>query len=191
MLLDAEPDFEVVAEAGDGVEAVEQALLHDPDLTILDVTMPRLTGLQAARQILAQRPGTRVLVLSMHASEQYCLEAMRIGAAGYVVKSAVDRELVAACRATLRGAEFVCPPEARALVGRAGSDQAAADPLTAREGEIVKLVAEGHTAREIAEALVISEKTVERHKGNVLEKLGLRDRVDLTRYAIRRGLVEP
>src|SRR5207244_5948295 len=107
-----------------------------------DVTMPRLTGLQAARQIIAQRPRTRVLVLSMHASEQYCLEAMRIGAAGYVVKSAVDRELVAACRATLRGAEFVCPPAALALVVRAGAGagEAAADPLTAREGEIVKLV---------------------------------------------------
>jgi DNA-binding NarL/FixJ family response regulator len=182
-MLDREPDLRVVAEAADGAEAVEQAVLHEPELAIVDIAMPRLTGLQAARQILARSPDTRVLVLSMHSSEQYCVEALRAGAAGYV-------ELVAACRAALRGEPFTCPLEARAAVDRARAG-APEDPLTAREGEVVKLVAEGHTTREIARALVISEKTVDRHKGNVLEKLGLRDRVDLTRYAIRRGLVEP
>jgi DNA-binding NarL/FixJ family response regulator len=196
LVLDAEPDLEVVAEAGDGAEAVREALARDVDLAVLDVTMPRLTGLQAARELSQRKPALRVLILSMHENEQYFFEALRAGASGYVLKSVADRDLVEACRATMRGEPFIYPSAAKALIrdflerARDGDDSLK-DPLTPRESEVVKLVAEGHTSREIAERLVISEKTVDRHRANILEKLGMRDRVDLTRYAIRRGLVEP
>ncbi len=196
LILEREPDFEVVAEAGDGAEAVERALADDIDLAVLDVTMPRLTGIQAAREIAQRRPELRTLILSMHDNEHYFFEALRAGASGYVLKSVVDRDLVEACRATMRGEPFVYPGAVRALIRehleRARSGESPpADPLSPRESEVVKLVAEGYTTKEIAETLVIAEKTVERHRANILEKLGLRDRVELTRYAIRRGLVEP
>ena len=196
LILDAEPDLEVVAEAGDGAEAVELALREDVHLAVLDITMPRLTGIQAARELAQRRPEIRLLMLSMHDNEEYLFEALRAGAAGYVLKSAVDRDLVEACRATLRGETFLYPDAVTALVRThlersAGDEGATFDPLTPRESEVVKLVAEGMSTREIAKVLVISPKTVERHRGNILEKLGMRDRVDLTRYAIRRGLVEP
>jgi DNA-binding NarL/FixJ family response regulator len=196
LVLDAEPDLEVVAEANDGAEAVELALSDDVDLAILDVTMPRLTGIQAARELSHRKPELRKLMLSMHDNERYFFEALRAGASGYVLKSVADRDLVEACRATMRGEPFVYPAAVRALI-RDHLDRARAgetipdDPLSPRESEIVKLIAEGQTSREIAAMLVISEKTVERHRANVLAKLGMRDRVDLTRYAIRRGLVEP
>jgi DNA-binding NarL/FixJ family response regulator len=157
--------------------------------------MPRLTGIQAARQLAQRNPGLRVLILSMHDSERYFFEALAAGASGYVLKSAADRDLVEACRATMRGESFIYPAAVKALVRdyleRAKRGEAMRpDPLSPRESEIVKLVAEGHSSREIAELLVISEKTVERHRANVLEKLGMRDRVELTRYAIRSGLAE-
>ena len=192
LILDSEPDLAVVAEASDGAEAVQLALDQEVDLAVIDVAMPRKTGLQAARELTRQRPGIRVLMLSMHRNEQYVLEAARAGAAGYVSKSVADRELVEACRAALRGAPFTCPPEARQVLGALlEGGEPGTDQLTPREAEIVKLVAEGCSTREIAELFVVSEKTVEKHRGNVLEKLGMRDRVDLTRYAIRRGLIEP
>lgn len=196
MVLDAEPDLEVTAEASDGAEAVELATAGDLDLAILDVTMPRLTGIQAARRIAQLKPGLRTLILSMHDNERYFFEALRAGASGYVLKSVADRDLVEACRATIRGESFIYPGAVTALVRDylervAGGEQPPDDPLTPRESEIVKLIAEGNTTREIAQLLVISEKTVERHRANILEKLGMRDRVDLTRYAIRRGLVQP
>ena len=196
LVLDAEPDLEVVAEASDGAEAVEVAMTEAVDLAILDVTMPRLTGIQAARRISERKPELRTLILSMHDNEGYFFEALRSGASGYVLKSVADRDLVEACRATMRGEPFIYPAAVKALVRdyltRAKNGEAVpADPLTSRESEIVKLIAEGHTSRQIAELLMISEKTVERHRANILDKLGMRDRVDLTRYAIRRGLVEP
>ncbi len=195
-VLNAQPDLEVVAEASDGDEAVERALSEDLHLAILDISMPRKTGLQAAREITQRKPEIRVLMLSMHDNEQYLFEAIKAGASGYVLKSAVDRDLVEACRATMRGEPFLYPAGVRALmrehVERARSgDAVATDVLTPREEEIVKLIAEAHTNDEIADMLVISKKTVERHRANILEKLGMRDRVELTRYAIRRGLVEP
>jgi DNA-binding NarL/FixJ family response regulator len=194
MLLEAQPDFTVSAQAGDGAEALSLVLEHDLDLAILDVSMPKMTGLQAARHMLEQRPDLKVLILSMHDNEEFFFEALRAGASGYVLKSAADSDLVEACRAALRGEPFIYPRAVGALI-RAfleNPDQArAADPLTPRESEVVKLIAEGHTSREIGELLTISEKTVERHRANVLEKLGLRDRVALTRYAVRRGLIEP
>lgn len=196
LVLDSEPDLEVVAEASDGAEAVERALAEEVDLAILDVAMPRLTGLQAAKELSKRKPDLRTLILSMHDNERYFFEALRAGASGYVLKTAADRDLVEACRATMRGEPFVYPAAVKALIRdhleRArGDSDVPEDLLTPRELEIVKLVGEGYSTKEIAEALVISEKTVERHRANILEKLGMRDRVALTRYAIRRGLVEP
>jgi DNA-binding NarL/FixJ family response regulator len=187
-LLESEADFRVVAEAGDGAEAVRLAGRHEIDLAILDVMMPRMTGLQAARE-LAQT--TRVLMLSMHENEQFVFEALRAGALGFVLKTSADRELVAGCRAVMRGEVFLHAAAVGALVRAQLARGGPEDPLTPREIEILKLVAEGHTSQEIAELLSISQKTVHRHRASILEKLELRDRVDLTRYAIRRGLVEP
>ena len=193
-LLNAEADFRVVDEVHDGAAAVERALEDDIHLAILDVTMPRMTGLQAARELSSRRPELRTLMLSMHENEQFLFEALRVGASGYVLKTAADRDLVQACRATMRGETFLYAGAVSALVrdylDRARSGEAV-DPLTPRELEVLKLVAEGHTSDEIADLLVISRKTVDRHRANMLEKLGMRDRVDLTRYAIRRGLIVP
>jgi DNA-binding NarL/FixJ family response regulator len=161
---------------------------------VLDVSMPRLTGLQAAGRLSKRRPELRILILSMHENEQFFFEALKAGASGYVLKSVADRDLVEACRAAMRGEPFLYPAAVTALVrdhlGRAGGD-GPKEILTPRELEILKLIAEAHTSRKIAELLVIAPKTVERHRANILEKLGMRDRVELTRYAIRRGLVEP
>jgi DNA-binding NarL/FixJ family response regulator len=195
LVLDAEPDLEVMAEAGDGAEAVELGLREDVHLAVLDVTMPRLTGIQATRELSHRRPELRILMLSMHDNEQYFFEALKAGASGYVLKSAADRDLVEACRATMRGEPFLYPAAVSALIRdhleRAREGNGRTDVLTPRELEILKLIAEAHTSKEIAETLVVSIKTVERHRANILEKLGMRDRVELTRYAIRRGLVEP
>lgn len=196
LILDAEPDLQVVAEVGDGAEAVSRGAAEDVDLAIMDVSMPRMTGLQATRELLRRRPGLRVLILSMHEGEQYLYEALKAGASGYVLKSVADRVLVEACRASMRGEPFLYPAALTALMrdylDRASRGETSTeDLLTPRELEVVKLIAEGHTSEEIAETLIISKKTVENHRANILEKLQLRNRVELTRYAIRRGLVEP
>jgi DNA-binding NarL/FixJ family response regulator len=195
LVLEAEPDLTVVAEADDGAEAVARGLAEDVDLAILDVSMPRMGGLQAARELSRRRPDLRLLILSMHDSEQYLFEALKAGASGYVLKSGADRDLIEACRATMRGESFLYPAAVGGLIRdfleRAGEDHQAFEPLTPRELEIVKLIAEAHTSREIADMLVISVRTVERHRENILEKLGMHDRVELTRYAIRSGLIEP
>jgi DNA-binding NarL/FixJ family response regulator len=193
LILDAEPDLEVVAEAGDGADAIKQAMSQSVDLAVLDVSMPRLTGIQAAAELAKRRPELRVLMLSMHDNEQYFFEALKAGASGYVLKSAADRDLVEACRATMRGEPFLYPGAVSALIRdhlEKGGDDEPRDLLTPRELEILKLIAEAHSSKDIAQMLVISVKTVERHRANILEKLGMRDRVELTRYAIRRGLVE-
>jgi DNA-binding NarL/FixJ family response regulator len=195
-VLDAQPDLEVVAEASDGAHAVELAADVGADLAVLDVAMPRLTGLQAAAELTRQHPEVKVLILSMYDSEQYLYEALRAGASGYVLKSAADRDLVEACRAAMRGEPFLYPAAITALIrdyldrARSG-DEAPADPLTPRELEVLKLIAEAYTSDQIALTLSISRRTVDRHRENILAKLGMRDRVELTRYAIRRGLIEP
>lgn len=194
MLIDSAPDLSVVGVAGDGRTAVEMALDPGVDLAILDVAMPRRTGIQAARELSRQRPDLRILMLSMHDVDDFFLEAVKAGASGYVLKTAADRDLVEACRAALRGETFIYPETVRGLLREhleRGQDGSPPGLLTAREQEVVKLVAEGNTSEEIARELVISPRTVERHRENVLSKLGLRNRVDLTRYAIRSGLVEP
>ncbi|WP_434443653.1 response regulator [Lentzea sp. E54] len=196
MILDNEPDLEVVAEAGDGAEAISQAKKDRPDLAILDIAMPRLTGLQAARELSRLQPDLRILILTMYDNEQYFFEALKAGASGYVLKSVADRDLVEACRSAMRGEPFLYPGAVNSLI-RNYLDRARqgggfpAKAITDREEEILKLVAEGHSSKEIADMLVISVKTVERHRANLLQKLGLRDRLELTRYAIRAGLIEP
>ncbi|HEX2124953.1 MAG TPA: response regulator transcription factor [Thermoleophilaceae bacterium] len=196
MVLDAQPDLVVVTEASTGAEAVELGVREPVDLAVLDVAMPRMTGLQAAAELTGRLPGLRVLMLSMYDSEQYLYEALRAGASGYVLKSAADRDLVEACRAAMRGEPFLYPAAVTALIrdyldrARTG-DEPPGDPLTPREVEILKLIAEAWTSDRIALELGISRRTVDRHRENLLAKLGMRDRVELTRYAIRRGLVEP
>ena len=196
LVLDAEPDLRVVAEAADGLEALALALREEVGLAVLDISMPGLTGLQVARELSTRRPQLRTLLLSMHDSDQYLFEALRAGASGYVLKADADHTLIEACRATMRGEPFLYPTGVSTLV-REQLDRARrgetfrGDPLTDRESQVVKLIAEGHSGREIAARLHISEHTVERHRERILDKLDLRDRVALTRYAIRRGLVEP
>ncbi|MDT0393168.1 MULTISPECIES: response regulator transcription factor [Streptomyces] len=196
LILDREPDLRVVAEAGDGAEAIAMARTHDVDLAVLDIAMPRLTGLQAARELTALKPGLRILMLTMHDNEQYLFQALKAGAGGYVLKSVADRDLVAACRAAMRDEPFLYPGAVTALIRNyldrvRHGEEAPEQLLTPREEEVLKLVAEGHSSKEIAEMLFISIKTVQRHRENLLHKLGLRDRLELTRYAIRAGLVEP
>jgi len=188
MLIDRQTDMSVVAEAEDGVDAVAQAISARPDVAVLDVAMPRMTGIQAAREIKAQSPDTAVLLLSMHDDERYLYEAAQAGASGYVLKRAADADLVDAVKAVASGGAFVSPHADGAERWLADQPR---DPLTPRELDVVKLIAEAYTNKQIAEILHLSEKTVESHRGNVFSKLGIRDRVELVRYAIKRGLVEP
>jgi DNA-binding NarL/FixJ family response regulator len=196
LILDSEPGLEVVAEAGDGAEAVALARDLEVDLAILDVAMPRMTGLQAARDLSRRRDPPRILMLSMYDNEQYFFESLKAGASGYVLKSVADQDLVDACHAAMRGESFIYPGAMSALVRnylervRRG-ERLSTTVLTPREDEVIKLIAEGYSSKEIADALTISLKTVERHRANILQKLGMRDRTDVTRYAIRAGLVEP
>ena len=196
LILDSEPGLRVVAEAGDGAEALRLARCSQIDLAVLDVAMPRMTGLQAARELSRSRLPPRILMLSMYDNEQYFFESLRAGASGYVLKSVADQDLVEACRAAMRGESFLYPGVMSALVRnyldrlRRG-ERVPANILTPREDEVLKLIAEGRSSKDIAEALTISLKTVERHRANMLAKLGMRDRTELTRYAIRAGLIEP
>jgi DNA-binding NarL/FixJ family response regulator len=196
MILDSQPDLTVVAEAGDGVQAIQCLRETRVDLGILDVAMPRLTGLQAAREISRGADPPRLLMLSMHDNEQYFFESLRVGASGYVLKSVADRDLVSACRAALRGESFLYPGVERGVVRDYLERLRRGEPLpptvlTPREDEVVKLIAEGQSSQQIAQSLTISVNTVERHRENILQKLGMRDRTELTRYAIRVGLIEP
>jgi DNA-binding NarL/FixJ family response regulator len=193
-VIDAKPDMEVVAEAEDGAEAVDKALKEDVHLVILDVSMPRKTGIQAAAELHKRKPELRVLMLSMHDSEQFLFEALKAGASGYVLKSGADTDIVDAVRAAMRGDSYLYPSAVATLVRdyveRGGRGEEQFDVLTPRELEVLKLIAEAYTNKQIADALFISIKTVERHRQNILDKLGMRDRVELTRYAIRRGLIQ-
>lgn len=193
MLIDRQADMAVTAEAEDGIDAVERALAERPDVAVLDVSMPRLTGLQAARQIRSHHEEIQVLMLSMHEDDGYFFDALEAGASGYVSKRGADSDLIKAIRTVADGRTFLNSRTQGALMrqwledGRTGPR----DELTPRELEVVKLIAEAHTNRQIADTLMLSEKTVESHRANLLAKLGMRDRVQLVRYAIRRGLIEP
>jgi DNA-binding NarL/FixJ family response regulator len=192
MLIDRQPDMTVVAEANDGVDALEWAQSERPDVAVLDVSMPRMTGLQAAREIRSHSPDTRVLMLSMHDDDRYFFEGLEAGAAGYVLKRAADTDLIDAVRTVAAGGTFLSDEAQTSLMrewqeGRSEPES----PLTPREREVVKLIAEAFTNKQIAQTLRLSEKTVESHRSNLLAKLGMRDRVELVRYAIKNGLVEP
>jgi len=192
MLLERQADIEVIGEAEDGAAARDLVIREKPDLAILDVKMPKLTGLQATREIRAQVPDVAVLILSMYDDERYLFEALKAGASGYVLKAQADSDLMAAVRAVEKGEPFLTPAAQQALIKDVlGEGAVRQDDLTPREEEIVKLVAEAHTNKEIAEVLHLSEKTVENHRSNAMRKLGMRDRVELVRYAIRKGLIEP
>ena len=193
-VLNAQADLRVVAEAEDGAEAVDKALAEDVHLAILDVAMPKMTGIQAAEELRKRKAELRVLMLSMYDSEQFLFESLKAGASGYVLKSEADQDIVEACRRTMRGQSFLYPSAITTLVKdyveRGRPDDAQFDILTPRELQVLKLIAEAHTSKEIAKELFISIKTVERHRQNILDKLGMSDRVELTRYAIRRGLIQ-
>jgi DNA-binding NarL/FixJ family response regulator len=193
LLIDRQVDMEVAAEAQDGIEAVERALQVRPDVAVLDVSMPRLTGLHAARQIRDHTEDIQVLMLSMHDDEAYFFDALEAGASGYVSKRGADGDLIDAIRTVAGGRTFLNSRTQQTLMRKWLEDGVTERPdeLTPRELEITKLIAEAFTNRQIAETLHLAEKTVESHRANVLGKLGMRDRVELVRYAIRRGLVEP
>jgi DNA-binding NarL/FixJ family response regulator len=192
MLLERQADIQVIGEASNGAEARDMVIREKPDLAILDVKMPKLTGLQATREIREQVPEVSVLILSMYDDDRYLFEALKAGASGYVLKAQADADLMAAVRAVEKGEPFLTPAAQRALIKDVlGEGAERSDDLTPREQEVVKLVAEAHTNKEIAEILHLSEKTVENHRSNAMRKLGMRDRVELVRYAIRKGLIEP
>ncbi len=192
ILLESQEGIEVVAEAENGAQARDLAISEQPDLAILDIKMPELNGLQATREIREKAPDVSILILSMHDEDRYLFEALKAGASGYVLKRAADTDLLEAIKAVERGEPFLTPEAQQALIKDVlGHGEARGEELTPREQEVVTLVAEAHTNKEIAELLGLSEKTVENHRANAMRKLGMRDRVELVRYAIRRGLIEP
>jgi DNA-binding NarL/FixJ family response regulator len=198
LCLEAFGDISVVAEAGDGQEAVQLAAQLRPDVAVVDLTMPRLNGVEAIRQIKRDVPSAEVVVLSVHDSEAYVVQALRAGAAGYVLKRNAATELVAAIRAAHDGQAYLHPSIARRVIDDYlsrihSSEDAVGDPherLTPREREVLQLAAEGHTTRAIAGLLCLSTKTVEHHRANIMTKLGLRGQTELVKYAIRVGLVD-
>jgi DNA-binding NarL/FixJ family response regulator len=182
----------VVAEAADGLEAVEKALATLPDVVVMDLAMPRLSGLEAVRRLRRELPRARVLVLTVHDEEEYVVPVIAAGAAGYLLKDAAASELLAAVRALHRGLGYLGPQAARALAAGVREPATAADPygtLTPREREVFHLVAEGKTIKEIARALGVRPKTAENHRSRLLAKLELRNAAELVRYAARRGLL--
>ncbi|MCL5256426.1 MAG: response regulator transcription factor [Chloroflexi bacterium] len=195
-LLNAEPDLEVVGEASDGPEAVARAQELKPDVALVDISMPLLSGLEATRQIRKRCPETKVLILTMHGDEEYLFQALHAGASGYILKRLADAQLIDAIREVCAGSAFLYPSVAAALaqdylqrVSR-GEESASYDGLTDREREVLTLIAEGHTNQEIADILVVSVKTVETHRSHIMDKLGFRTRAELVRYALRKGLLD-
>ena len=196
LLLQGQPDIEVVGEAKDGCEAVEKCLQLHPDVVLMDMAMPELNGLEATKRIKASRPETHILVLTVHESDEYFFQALQAGASGYLLKGATSAELVAAVRAVSSGGIFLHPDVAQKLVAeylrRISSDHSSStryDGLTPREKEVLILIAEGHTNQQIAEQLVLSPSTVQTHRTNIMEKLNLHNRAELIKYAIRQGLI--
>lgn len=196
MLLDAEPDLEVIGEAGDGLEAIERTKRSSPDVVLLDVAMPRCGGLEAIKQIRDISPQTRVLILTMHDDEGYLREALAAGGSGYVLKRAADIELLTAIRTVYQGGTYLHAAHTRVLFeGKADQrgPRAAEETrpqLSPREKEVLRLIALGHTNQQAADMLYLSVKTVETYRGRLMTKLGLHNRAELVRYALHRGLLE-
>ncbi len=196
MMLNAQPDIEVIGEAGDGRQAISEAQRLLPDVILMDITMPECNGIEATRQVKRLLPETRVLVLTMHENEEYLFQMLRAGAAGYILKEALDTELINAIRVVYSGRFYLSPSAQSMMVGdylqrvRSGEERDSYSALTEREREILKLVAEGHTNNQIAERLFISPKTVDTHRTHIMDKLNLHSRAELVKYAMRRGLLE-
>jgi len=194
-LFAAEPDLEVVGEADNGREALALIAALQPEVVLMDISMPGLNGIEATRQLRERFPQVKVVILSMHANEEYVFQVLRAGASGYVLKQSDSLEVLAAIRAAIAGGSFLSPPISRAVIddyirrseARGRSQEPEADPLTSREREVLQLLAEGLPNREIAQQLNISIKTVETHRTNMLHKLGLKDKTELVKYALRKG----
>ncbi len=196
LLLESRPDFQVVGDAGTGQETIEQVIQLQPDILLLDIAMPDMNGLEVARQVRAQAPGVRIIVLTMYDDEGYLRQFLELGVSGYVLKRAADTELIDAIRAVHRGESFIYP----SLLGRLidsylkqpppAKVQEAGGELSPRELEVLRLVALGNTSQQIADQLLISVNTVETHRAHIMEKLGLRGRAQLVRYAIAKGLLD-
>ena len=194
LILEAEPDIDVVAEAGDGEEAVTRAIETTPDLVLMDIRMPKLDGIGATRQLLAQLDATRVLILTTFDLDEYVVDAFRAGASGFLLKTAPPQQLVAAVRTVHDGDALLAPASTRRLIEQFAhprNNAAALEELTAREQEVIRLLARGLTNAEIAEQLVVEPSTVKSHVASLLTKLGLRDRVQAVVYAYENGIVRP
>jgi two-component system response regulator NreC len=193
-LLNRPGECHVVAEAGDGIAAVEMALKHQPDVAVIDISMPRLNGIEVVRRLALELPATRVLVLTMHAEEEYVLHVVRAGAAGFLLKDSASSELLAAVKSLAAGHGYFGPHAAKVLAQQLQQPRTALDDpyrgLTTREREVFHLVVEGLTTKEIARRLEISAKTAENHRAHVLDKLGARNTAELIRYAVRHGLMD-
>ncbi len=196
LLLNSQPDIEVVAEAVDGREAVDKARAVKPDVILMDIAMPFLNGLEATKQIRRDNPNARVLVLTMYESDEYVAQMLEAGAAGYVLKKVAGSELVYALRAVYQGEAFLYPSITKRLVEdylrrvESGQERDTFDGLTDREREVLQLIAEGHTNKEIADLLNLSVRTVQNHRAHIMEKLGMHDRGELIKYAIQKGIIE-
>lgn len=196
MLLNAQPDMEVIGEASNGKEAIEMAGSMEPDVILMDISMPDTTGIQATRTIKQSNSQVEIVGLTMHAEDRYFFQLLQAGASGYVIKGAAPQQLLDAVRAASRGEAYIHPTLQRRLIGDYVSKVEGSDPesmladLTKRELEVLRLIVDGLTSREIAESLVISSNTVERHRQNIMAKLGLHNRAELVRYAISKGLVD-
>ncbi len=196
-LLDAEEDIEVIGEAINGRDAVDQATRLHPDIVLMDITMPQLNGLEASRQILKASPQTKIIILSMYTNEEYIFQSLRVGVAGYLIKEAVVEELIFAIRSVYQGGSFLSPSVSGLVIDefrRQSISESQIDPyetLTDREREVLHLIAEGKSNREISDLLCLTVKTVEVHRSRLMEKLGIHGVADLTRYAIRKGLISP
>ncbi|HEU5318991.1 MAG TPA: response regulator transcription factor [Chloroflexota bacterium] len=198
MLLEAQPDMDVVGEAADGREALTLARQVQPDVVLMDITMPRMSGLDATREVLRASPRTRVLVLTMHGTDEYFFRLLDAGASGYLLKEGAPADLVAAVRAVHAGGAFIHPALTRRLLGaylghaaNAGEEQALLERLSERELDVLRLIAEGCTSQEIGDRLFLSVNTVQTHRRHIMEKLNLHDRSQLVRYAMRAGLIKP
>ncbi|MGE5263872.1 MAG: response regulator [Acidobacteriota bacterium] len=196
LLLNSQPDIEVVAEAVDGREAVDKAREVKPDIILMDIAMPLLNGLEATKQIRRDNPNARVLVLTMYESDEYVSQMLEAGAAGYVLKKVAGSELVYAIHSVYNGEAFLYPSITKRLVEdylrrvELGQERDSFDGLTDREREVLQLIAEGHTNKEIADLLNLSVRTVQNHRAHIMEKLGMHDRGELIKYAIQKGIIE-
>jgi two-component system response regulator NreC len=195
-ILEADPAFEVVGEAGDGREAVKKAEEHNPDVVVMDISMPTLNGIEATRQIIKTTPKTRILILTVHENDQLALEILQAGATGYLLKDAASEELLSAIKAVYRGDSYLSPTIAKRVISQyldiAKGKVQAEDKfslLTSREREILQLIAEGYSNKEIADQLYISEKTVKTHRENIMRKLDLHSVAELVKYALSRGII--